>query len=228
MIAPAASIAILSGSPFPCSRTHRLATRVAARLAQDGFDLRVIELRSLPADALLHARVDDLELRGAVEAVDRAQGVVVVTPIHHTSCSGLLKVFLDLLPQGGLAGKVVLPIGVGGSPAHVLAIDYALRPILVALGALHVTAGHVLLPPLDGAPRMTTTAGHPDGETAARLDDAVRAFAWSLRLHSSVDFAGPSPAPDGNGKSVTELRSRDSSSRQRISGSARPSAALGT
>ena len=46
-----------------------------------------------------------------------------------------------MLPQRPLDGKLVLPIATGGSPAHLLAIDYALGPLLSALGAHHTLQG---------------------------------------------------------------------------------------
>jgi FMN reductase len=46
-----------------------------------------------------------------------------------------LKAFLDLLPQKALSGKVILPLATGGTLAHLLAIDYALKPVLSELGA---------------------------------------------------------------------------------------------
>jgi hypothetical protein len=36
------------------------------------------------------------------------------------------------------AGKLVLPRATGGSQSHMLALDYALRPVLHALAAKHV------------------------------------------------------------------------------------------
>ena len=53
----------------------------------------------------------------------------------------MLKVFLDLLPQSALTGKVVLPLATGGSPNHMLALDYALRPVLQSLAARHILPG---------------------------------------------------------------------------------------
>ncbi|MNI46695.1 FMN reductase (NADPH) [compost metagenome] len=53
----------------------------------------------------------------------------------------MLKTFLDLVPQKGLAGKVVLPLFIGGSLAHLLSIDYSLKPVLSALGARHILGG---------------------------------------------------------------------------------------
>ena len=66
---------------------------------------------------------------------------MVATPVYQAAYSGLLKVFLDLLPQFAFRGKAVLPIVTGGSPAHVLAVDYALRPVLANLGAAHIGQG---------------------------------------------------------------------------------------
>ena len=41
--------------------------------------------------------------------------------------------------------KVVLPLATGGTVAHLLAIDYSLRPVLVSLGARHITTGRFVL-----------------------------------------------------------------------------------
>ncbi|HEY9910193.1 MAG TPA: NAD(P)H-dependent oxidoreductase [Thermosynechococcaceae cyanobacterium] len=40
-----------------------------------------------------------------------------------------------------LLGKVILPIAMGGTIAHPLAIDYALKPVLSELGAWHLLGG---------------------------------------------------------------------------------------
>ena len=76
--------------------------------------------------ALLSADITDPTIAEAVAAVADADAIVVATPVYQAAYSGLLKVFLDLLPQFAFRGKAVLPIVTGGSPAHVLAVDYAL------------------------------------------------------------------------------------------------------
>ncbi|WP_279379314.1 NAD(P)H-dependent oxidoreductase [Bordetella bronchiseptica] len=68
----------------------------------------------------------------------------MATPVFKASYSGLLKAFLDVLPQFALAGKSVLPLATGGSVAHVLSVDYALRPVLQSMGARHVIQGFFL------------------------------------------------------------------------------------
>jgi FMN reductase len=139
------SVLIISGSPSATSRTERLAASVAARIAARGVQAALLDVRNLPAADLMHARFDSPAIIEASALVAAADGIVVATPIYKAAYSGLLKTFLDVLPQFGLRGKVVLPLATGGSIAHVLAIDYALRPVLSSLDPLHVVNGLFVL-----------------------------------------------------------------------------------
>src|SRR5262245_638127 len=118
------SIAILTGSPSRPSRTAALAEHVEQLLGRGAFRTRTLHIRELPAEALLHGNTAHPELALAQQVVEKADGVVVASPIYKASYTGVLKTFLDLLPQSGLRGKVVLPLLTGGSPAHALALDY--------------------------------------------------------------------------------------------------------
>ncbi|MGA0611145.1 NADPH-dependent FMN reductase [Caldimonas sp. KR1-144] len=126
-------IVIVVGSPSAASRSQALARAVAGLLPR--HDVGWLRLRELPAAALLAADTSDALLQRAAATVEAARVVVVATPIYKAAYSGLLKTFLDLLPPEGLRGKTVLPLATGGSAAHLLAIDYALKPVLGALGA---------------------------------------------------------------------------------------------
>ncbi|MEP7052846.1 MAG: NADPH-dependent FMN reductase [Pseudomonadota bacterium] len=139
------SVLIISGSPSATSRTERLARSVAARIGANGATATLLDIRNLPAEDLMHARFDAPAIVEASAQVAAADGIVVATPIYKAAYSGLLKTFLDVLPQFGLRGKVVLPLATGGSIAHVLAIDYALRPVLSSLDPLHVVNGLFVL-----------------------------------------------------------------------------------
>jgi FMN reductase len=49
----------------------------------------------------------------------------------------LLKLFLDRIAGGtGLAGVVTVPVMLSGNPAHALAPELLLKPVLVELGAV--------------------------------------------------------------------------------------------
>ncbi len=146
------------------------ATRTAT-LAHDGHQRRLIDLRSLPAEALVTADFEHPALREAVDAVAAAQIVVVGTPIYKASFSGLLKLFLDVLPPDGLRGKTVLALASGGSPAHLLALDYALKPVLSVLGARDLLDGVYAVD--TQMPRDPDGSYLPHPELLARLDRAL-------------------------------------------------------
>ncbi|GAA4347674.1 NADPH-dependent FMN reductase [Angustibacter luteus] len=140
-----AVIATISSSPSPTSRTDAVLADVTHRLQRDGHVVVPIVLRDLPAQPLLHGVADDPAVAAAVAALEAADAVVVTTPVYKAAYSGLLKTFLDLLPQFALRGKVVLPLATGGAQAHVLAVDYALRPVLASLAPSAITPGWFVL-----------------------------------------------------------------------------------
>jgi FMN reductase len=139
------SIVALAGSPSADSTTVALTEHLAGRLRTDGHVVAVVRVRDLPGEALLGGNAADPAVAAVVRELLAADGVLVASGVYKAAYSGVLKLLLDLLPQFAFAGKVVLPVLVGGSPAHVLAVDYALRPVLSALGAHHVVPGWFVL-----------------------------------------------------------------------------------
>ncbi|MFF2808811.1 NADPH-dependent FMN reductase [Streptomyces sp. NPDC058000] len=172
------SLLAVSGSPSAHSRTALLTGHLARRLSLAGFPTAHLRVRDLPAADLLAGRTESPALRRSLDAVEAATGLVVAAPVYQGAYSGLLKAFLDLLPRTGLAGKTVLPLMTGGSTAYALAIDYALRPVLCALGARQIVRGAFVLdrslePAPDGLLRISE-------DTAPRLDRAVDEFLSAL------------------------------------------------
>ncbi len=182
------SILVITGSPSASSRTARLADILTERLTKLDKSSSLLSLRSLPAEALVHARSDEPAIARAIEQVAAARGIVFATPVYKASYSGLLKIFIDILPQFGLRHKVVLPLATGGSMAHVLSIDYALRPVLSSLDPLHVVGGLFVLDKqievgADGSVSL-------DAEVSAKLDLAIASFVASLRRAELEDKQG--------------------------------------
>jgi FMN reductase len=126
---------LIAGSPTAVSRSAALLDAAGIALRDQGRRTERLALRELPSHALLHGQADDPALREALAQVAAADVVVLATPLYKAAYSGLLKCFLDLLPRDALAGKWVWPLATGGSAAHLLAIDHALRPVLDSLGA---------------------------------------------------------------------------------------------
>ena len=165
------SALLIAGSPSERSRSAALLEAVAQRLMVRGALIDRILIRDLSPQALVLADFGHPTVVRAADQVAQARVLVVATPVYKAAYSGVLKVFLDLLPQTALKGKVVLPLATGGSPHHMLALDYALRPVLQSLGAKGILPG---IYATDSQVTLTPEGGydiHPD--IAARLVDAV-------------------------------------------------------
>jgi len=189
------SVLLIAGSPSPHSRTAALLDAAGQRLTFRGAHVNTLRVRDLPPQALLLADVGHPAVLQATAHLAQAQAVVVATPVYKAAYSGVLKVFLDLLSQNALKGKVVWPLATGGSPYHMLALDYALRPVLQSLGAKHILPG---IYATDGQVSLLPEGGtHLDADIASRLDETVDTL---VREHlycgisnagrfSSVDFS---------------------------------------
>lgn len=136
----------LAGSPALDSKSTQLLQKALARAKQQGFTGKLFSVRDIPAhDLIFGAGENNPDLNKIIDQLEQSSGVIIATPIYKAAYSGALKALLDLLPQQTLAGKVVLPIATGGSQKHLLAIDYALKPVLYALGAAHISAVYMSL-----------------------------------------------------------------------------------
>jgi FMN reductase len=186
------SILALSASPSSTSKTARLAQHVLGKVTGEDLAGRHIKLRELPAEALLRADTSAPQIADAVRAIEDARGIVIATPTYKAAYSGLLKVFLDLLPQFGLSGKVVLPCATGGSVAHMLALDYGLRPVLQSMGPRHIIQS-LFLP--DADVRIEGDELVVEGKTRAILDEAAHHFRAALGSAPAHDLPGH-PRPD--------------------------------
>ena len=65
--------------------------------------------------------------------IQRAAGVVIGSPVYKAAYSGVLKTLIDVLPQDAFKNKPVLPLMTGGSPAHLLALEFSLKPLIASL-----------------------------------------------------------------------------------------------
>jgi len=136
-----ADIVTIAGSPSYPSRSAAVLERVRLLAGSRGLTVDTLRVRDLNPEALVLARTNDPSIIASQQTLAAARGVVIATPVYKAAYSGTLKTWLDLLPQRALEDKIVFPIATGGSPAHLLAIDYALKPVLSALGAQHILAG---------------------------------------------------------------------------------------
>ena len=165
------SVLLIAGSPSDRSRTVALLEATGQRLEARGVQVNQLRVRDLSPQALLLADFGHPSISQALGQVAQADVIIVATPVYKAAYSGVLKVFLDLLPQSGFKDKVVLPLATGGSPHHMLALDYSLRPVLQALGAKHILPG---IYATDAQVTLSESGSYQiSADIGERLDDAV-------------------------------------------------------
>lgn len=175
----------LAGSPRFPSRSTALLSLCQQALEARGVEVIPWNIHNFQPEDLLYARFDSPALQALKEDLTQAEGVIVATPIYKASYSGALKTLLDLLPERALEHKVVLPLASGGSVTHMLAVDYALKPVLNALKAQEV---------LQGVFADDSQIQHYDRQPelgpllAARIDDALDTF-WHALYRRHQPFA---------------------------------------
>ncbi|QRX81873.1 NADPH-dependent FMN reductase [Glaciimonas sp. PAMC28666] len=187
------TILLLAGSPSAPSRSTRVLHHIGEKLALLGHRYTKLDIRDLPGDAVMHADFSNVAIQSALAQVAAASAVVVATPVYKAAYSGALKAFLDLLPQFGLQDKLVLPLATGGGQSHMLALDYALRPVLSSLGPRHVLQSIY-------ATEAQVSWSEEDGlvlaaEIVNRINEGVEQLSNSLLAHQNVSGSGFTAIP---------------------------------
>ncbi|WP_353079971.1 FMN reductase [Stenotrophomonas sepilia] len=116
-------------------RPSRAATLAEHLLGLIGDNMRseqqLIELGELApqlAGALWRSQLPEVVER-QLAAVERADVLVVSTPVYRGSYTGLFKHFFDFIDQDALVDTPILLAATGGSDRHALVIDHQLRPL---------------------------------------------------------------------------------------------------
>jgi FMN reductase len=132
---------VVVGNPKPKSRTRDAAVLVATKLTGQPPDA-VIDIIDLGA-ALFEP--EHPAVVAALRTLQDADIAIVASPTYRATYTGVLKLFLDLLPQDALARVTAYPLMLGAAPGHAMAPDLLLKPVLVELGATCPSAGLYLI-----------------------------------------------------------------------------------
>lgn len=165
------STAVVVGNPRAGSRTLAAARHLARELGGGEPDL-VVDLATL-GPALLDWASE--EVAGLVQRVGAADLVVVASPTYKGTYTGLLKLFLDRFAGGNGLRGVAVPLMLGASPAHALAPELSLRPVLTEIGAT-----------VPGRGLFVVDADHDDPAAYAGWLDATRPVVDALLAGRSV------------------------------------------
>jgi len=192
-----AIVVISAGLGVPSS-TRLLADRLAAATAASVDDLEVVtvELREVAHELTDHLLTGfpGQALASAIDAVRRADGLIVVTPVFSASYSGLFKTFFDVLEQGTLDGKPVLVAATAGTARHSLVLEHALRPLFSYLHAVVVPTGVFAATEDFGNRGLDARIARAAGELSALMGASTSAVAAPTGRRTVGDeFADPIP-----------------------------------
>ncbi|WP_434081158.1 CE1759 family FMN reductase [Sanguibacter sp. Z1732] len=133
-------VAISGGLNKPSSTrllTDRLVEAAVSELKARGVQaqVEVVELRDHAHDTVnaMLSGFPSGDLKGVLERLAAADGVIAVSPIYTTGASGLFKSFVDIIEKEALTGMPVLLGATGGTARHSLALEYAIRPMFTYL-----------------------------------------------------------------------------------------------
>lgn len=169
---------IINGSNQKTSRLTGIHQYVEHFFTKADIKASSIYVHELPAQDLIHTNFTSEEIQQANQFVEEADIIVILTPIYKASYSGILKTYLDLIPQKGFENKVVLPIAIGGSSAHLLALEYALKPVISVLGATEILKSVYVLD--KQVERLENGDFKISDEAVERIDEQLQAITSQL------------------------------------------------
>lgn len=123
----------INGSPSVHSRTAVLIDAVGNAIARSlPVEDHSISLAATGRDIMTGLTRLDISDAGekAVGLAERADLLIVGTPIFRASYTGLLKHFFDLVDIDAMRGRKVVLCATGGSAMHGLVLEHQLRPLM--------------------------------------------------------------------------------------------------
>jgi len=170
-------IVAVSGSLHEPSKTTALLRAIVdAVAARADAEVQLIELTDIGPSLAGALRREDLPLHVEEQlvAIERADLLIVGSPVYRASFTGLFKHLFDFVGQYELVGKPVLLAATGGGERHALMVEHQLRPLFGFFPALTVATGVY-------AADAEFADGRPaDPGLLARIDRAAGNLAASL------------------------------------------------
>ena len=185
------NVVVIAGSVTKPSRTVGLVRAIAERLAEQvAVDVEHIELSSAAPVLFRALRADQLDAEGRaiIDAVQKADVLVVGSPVYRASYSGALKHLFDLVDYRVMGGKRVLLAATGGTPLHGLMIDHQLRPLFAFFNALTLPTAVYATDQDFAGHRLDSPA--VETRIARAVEELVTLLPLSLRHSSPIATSG--------------------------------------
>ncbi|WP_042352406.1 NADPH-dependent FMN reductase [Bacillus massiliigorillae] len=167
-------IVIISGTTSYESRTNAVLNYLGEQVKQEELSVSEISVLDINPTVLIQGKYDDPSIVKIIDTIQKAKGVIIASPVYKAAYTGALKTLLDLLPQDILKYKPIYPLMVGGSQAHLLAIDYSFKPLLAALQAQTILRGVYLTD--DTIDKLNVIKPITDEKLEERVNEQLREF----------------------------------------------------
>jgi len=178
------SVVGVSGSPTRPSRTTALVREVADTFADRlGGTSTLIELSPLLAELGQGPFRGDIgpAARAALEAVEKADVIVVGSPAYRATYTGLFKLFFDHIGQYALVDKPIVLTATGGSDRHALLVEHQMRPLFGFFQSLTLPLG------IFASENDIVDYRISSDDLRARIDQAVQRTLPLLNSHLQLD-----------------------------------------
>lgn len=126
-------IVAINGSPRIGSRTGVLLNDIVGAIStRVHAKTETIDLGADSREIFSAVSRDKISKRGEalVSLAERADLIVVGSPIYRGTYTGLFKHFFDLIDRDRMAGKVAVLSATGASLQHALSIEHQFRPLM--------------------------------------------------------------------------------------------------
>ncbi len=176
-------VVFISGSPAVPSRTDIILKHVEALVIEKGLSTANYSVTEFSPEDLVRGRWDSQDIKKFTDVIKQADGLIIGSPVYKASYTGVLKSLMDLLPEGALKNKPVLPIMVGGSSRHLLAIDYSLNPLIAILKGQPLQGLYFVDSEID---KSNEAEPIKDAELLERIQNQVNEFVTAIGRVQSV------------------------------------------
>jgi FMN reductase len=139
-------LVVVSGGTSDPSSTRLLADRTADRVAELARDrgnqatITSLDLRELAPEigTAITSQLMGPKMTRAIEALGKADGLIVSTPVYKAGPSGLFTSFFHVLDNDLLIAKPVILAATAGTSRHALVVDEQMRSLFAYLRTLTV------------------------------------------------------------------------------------------
>lgn len=138
------NVVAVSGSTSSPSRTLSIIQEFTQRLGkQTKINLHLIELSKIGRELGASFTPNELPdyIQRDINAIEKADLLIVATPVYKASFTGLFKHLFDFVHFDALIDVPVVLAATGGSERHSLVIDHQLRPLFAFFKAHSLPIG---------------------------------------------------------------------------------------